>query len=162
MVPSAKTGHSGASANARKPTLDRASTDVPVITARKNKYTRFGLLTVAILAVIAGGVVAFMDSRFTIRTSGLILLLIGVSLGRLAKSNDPINVVAVRSAAPNRPGPVLWTVAIALTLAMVIALHYLYQDALHGYHQVLPVYAVAGVGLACGSVWAAVVARLVQ
>jgi len=128
----------------------------------KNPYARYGLLSMAVLAVLAGGSIAFMASSFTIRSIGLALMLVGVSLGRTARSNDPINQIAARSAASDRPGPILWTVAIALTLATAIALHFLYRDALHGYHQVLPVYAFAAVALICGSVWAALLARLVQ
>jgi len=114
-------------------------------TPQKNPYVRYGLLSMAVLAVVAGGAIAFTASSFTSRTIGLILLPIGIFLGRFARSNDPINQIAACSAASNRPGPVLWTVAIALIAVTVIAFHYLYLDALHGYHQVLPVYAFAGV-----------------
>jgi hypothetical protein len=127
----------------------------------KNTYARYGLLSMAVLAVLAGGAIAFMASSFTIRSIGLALLLVGVSVGRSARANDPINQIAARSAASARPSPILWTIAIALTLATAIALHFLYQDALHGYHQVLPVYAFAAVALICGSVWAALLARIV-
>jgi hypothetical protein len=106
-------------------------------TPQKNPL-QYGLLSMAVLAAIGGGVIAFTASSFT-QTIGLIVLPIGVSLGRFARSNDPINQIAARSAAPNCPGPILWTVAIASALATVIALHYLYQDAIRGYHQVLPV-----------------------
>jgi hypothetical protein len=134
----------------------------PSMTTPQKNPLQYGLLSMAVLAAIGGGVIAFTASSFTIQTIGLILLPIGVSLGRFARSNDPINQIAARSAAPNRPGPILWTVAIASALATVIALHYLYQDAIRGYHQVLPVYAFAAVALICGSVWAALLARLVQ
>ncbi|MFZ1974392.1 MAG: hypothetical protein WAU89_16225 [Candidatus Acidiferrales bacterium] len=38
---------------------------------------------------------------------------------------------------------------------------YLYHDAIHGYHEALPVYVFAGVGLACTIVWAYLVAKMV-
>ncbi len=124
-------------------------------TPQKNLYLRYSLLWMAVLAVVAGGVIAFTASSLTIRLIGLMLLLAGVSLSSFARSSDPIHQIAARSATSNRPGSVLWTVAVVLTLATAIALHYLYLDALHGYHQVLPVYAFAGVALICGGVWAA-------
>ena len=131
-------------------------------TPQKNPYVRYGLLAMAVLAVVGGGMIALIVSSFTIQTIGLILLLIGVSLGRVARSDDPMKQVVPRAMASDRPGPILWTVAVALTLATIVAFHYLYQDALHGYHQVFPVYAFAAVALTSGLVWAALVARLVQ
>ena len=133
-----------------------------MISAQNNTLVRYGLLSLAALAVIGGGTIAYTASSFTIQTIGMALLVVGVALGKIARSNDPINQIAARSAASTRPGPILWTVAIILTLATVISYHYLYQDALHGYRQVLPVYAFAAVALICGLVWVALVARLVR
>jgi len=133
-----------------------------VISAQNNPVVRNGLLSLAALAVIGGGAIAYISSSFTIRTSGMLLLLIGVALGRIARSREPINQLAARAAASTRPGPIPWIVAIVLALATVISFYYLYEDALHGYQQVLPVYAFAAITLICGLVWAALLARLVQ
>ncbi|HEV2270962.1 MAG TPA: hypothetical protein VGR92_16030 [Steroidobacteraceae bacterium] len=46
-------------------------------------YVRYSLLSMAVLAAVAGGAVAYIASSFTIRTIGLILLLISVYLGVL-------------------------------------------------------------------------------
>ncbi len=60
------------------------------------------------------------------------------------------------------PGRLLWVVSIALLVLAVAAFLYLYEDALHGYHDVLPVYVFAGVGVACAVVWSYLVAILVR
>jgi uncharacterized membrane protein len=116
----------------------------------------------AILAIVSGGAIAYVTSSFTIRSVGMILLIFGVYLGRLARGTAQTDLVTAPTAASNRPGPVLWAVAIALSLAAAVAFYYLYKDALQGYHQTVPVYAFAGIALICGLVWAALLARLVR
>jgi putative flippase GtrA len=60
------------------------------------------------------------------------------------------------------PGRLTWLLGIALLLLTGISYLYLYYDALHGYHEVVPVYLFAGVGLACALVWAYLFAKLLQ
>jgi hypothetical protein len=60
------------------------------------------------------------------------------------------------------PGGVAWAIGIALVPAAGMSYLYLYNDAIHGYHEALPVYVFAGVGLACAVVWAYLVAKMVS
>ncbi|MFZ0521969.1 MAG: hypothetical protein WAL95_13160 [Candidatus Acidiferrales bacterium] len=59
------------------------------------------------------------------------------------------------------PGRLAWAIGIALVPAAGMSYLYLYHDAIHGYHEALPVYMFAGVGLACTIVWAYLVAKMV-
>ena len=54
----------------------------------------------------------------------------------------------------------MWTVGVALLLLAGASFFYLYQDALHGYQEALPVYVFAGVGLACALVWSYLVSKV--
>jgi len=55
---------------------------------------------------------------------------------------------------------VMWFVGIALLLLTGVSFLYLYNDALHGYHEALPVYLFAAVGLACALVWSYLVSKI--
>jgi hypothetical protein len=54
----------------------------------------------------------------------------------------------------------MWIIGAALLLLTGVSFFYLYQDALHGYHEALPVYVFAGVGLACALVWSYLVSKM--
>lgn len=49
---------------------------------------------------------------------------------------------------------------IVLLMAVGFSFHYLYRDALGGYHEVAPVYVFASVGIACTAAWAYVIAKI--
>jgi hypothetical protein len=51
-------------------------------------------------------------------------------------------------------------VGIVLLMAVGFSFHYLYRDALDGYHEVAPVYVFASVGIACTAVWAYAIAKI--
>jgi hypothetical protein len=48
----------------------------------------------------------------------------------------------------------MWGTAIGLLVALGASGLALYADAAEGYHDVLPVYAFAGIGLCCAFFWA--------
>ena len=59
-----------------------------------------------------------------------------------------------------RPPVVMLALGIILLAAVGFSSHYLYRDALGGYHEVAPVYVFASVGMACAAVWAYVIAKV--
>jgi hypothetical protein len=55
-----------------------------------------------------------------------------------------------------------WAVGIGLVPAVAVSYLYLYRDAVHGGHEVLPVYVFAGVALACAVVWPYIATKILR
>lgn len=129
---------------------------------------RYGLLILAILLLLSGGGALYAGSHnFAIRSLGLVAIVASAYLVRISRVHNRSGSSAasgqgIDSKAARRPGRLLWTVSVALLLLAGVSYLYLYNDALHGYHEVLPVYMFAGVGLACVLVWSYLVSRIVR
>lgn len=127
---------------------------------------RYGPFILGILLLLSGGAALYAGSHnFAIRSLGLVAIVASTYLVRISRvhSRSGSSVTSgpgVDSKAARRPGRLLWTVSLALLLLAGISYLYLYNDALHGYHDVLPVYVFAGVGLACVLVWSYLVSRI--
>jgi hypothetical protein len=129
---------------------------------------RYGLFSLAILFLILGcaGVIAGYRS-FAIRSLGLVALMVSAYFVRISKVHAS-QASAIRtdvnadSKEEKGPGRLAWAIGIAFVPAAGMSYLYLYHDAIHGYHEALPVYVFAGVGLACAIVWAYLVAKMVS
>jgi hypothetical protein len=126
---------------------------------------RYGLFSLAILLLLLGGASLFLGSRtFVIRSLGALACIASVYLIRMSNVRArPFSVVSGQIAGSTRlPGRLTWSIgAVSLLLAGASFL-YLYNDALHGYQEVLPVYVFAGTALACALVWSYLVSRFFQ
>jgi len=126
----------------------------------------YGLYSLAILFLVLGcaGVIAGYRS-FGIRSLGLVALVVSAYFVRISKvhaSPDIRTDLEADSKEEKSPGRLVWGIGIALVPAAGMSYLYLYHDAIHGYHEALPVYVFAGVGLACAIVWAYLVAKMVS
>jgi hypothetical protein len=122
---------------------------------------RYGLYSLAILFLVLAcvGIIAGYRS-FAIRSLGLVALMISGYFVRISKLHaSPLEAY---SKGGKGPGRLAWAIGVALVPAAGMSYLYLYNDAIHGYHEALPVYVFAGVALACATVWAYLVAKLVS
>lgn len=129
---------------------------------------RYGLYSLAILFLVlgcAGGIAGHRS--FAIRSLGLAALMVSLYFGRISKVRaSPALAIRTDLEADSKDekgsGRLAWAIGIALVPAAGMSYLYLYHDAIHGYHEALPVYVFAGVGLACAVVWAYLVAKMVS
>ena len=129
---------------------------------------RYGLYSLAILFLVLSFVGLIAGNRsFAIRSLGLVALIVSAYFVRISKVHGP-PALAIRtdleadSKGEKGPGRLAWAIGIALVPAAGTSYLYLYNDAIHGYHEALPVYVFAGVALACATVWAYLVAKLLS
>jgi hypothetical protein len=138
------------------------------MTAQQTTRKRYSLFVLAILLLLLSGVALFLGAHnFAIRAVGLVGCIVSVYLIRMSKVHaGPTTAIAADqhadAKAKNRPGRPIWIVGVALLLLAGGSLLYLYQDALHGYHEALPVYLFAGVGLTCTVVWSYLISKILS
>ena len=120
---------------------------------------RYGLYSLAILFLVLGAACFITGYRsFAIRSLGLVALMVSAYFVRISKVHaSPVPAIRGKGS-----GRLAWTIAIALVPAAGMSYLYLHNDAIHGYHEALPVYVFAGVALACAIVWAYLVAKMVS
>jgi hypothetical protein len=143
---------------------------MPMTAAQQDpRKVRRGLFAVAILLLLAAGAAFFMGGKdFTIRSLGLLALIVGVYLVRASKVNSTRSALVITSSqgtdsdAKKSGGRLMWIIGAALLPIAVASYFYVQQDALHGYHEVLPVYVFAGVAVLCTLVWSYLVARVLH
>lgn len=131
-------------------------------TAPKQRYVLFAL---ALVALLSGCVLTFLDySGHAKLPWGILLLPVGVAL---MKASNVRGLMGLFSAArkndsrqsPKRPGPLAWAVVVVSMLALGISFHYLYKDAVHGYHGIWPVYFFAGSTVLCIVAWGYIISK---
>lgn len=130
---------------------------------------RYGLFVLAILMLLGGAAALFFAwSSFTRRIEdfviwllGLLMIVASTYLVRISNVRARPGAVAGEDRASKRPGALLWLMGAASVIALVISYHYLYRDALGGYHEVWPVDVFAAVALISASVLAYLGSRLV-
>lgn len=127
---------------------------------------RYSLFVLALVVLLAGGVALLVGQNYPAALPfGGLAAIASVYLFRKSNvrsgsgSGDTSFQVAGLNEPP-RPGPLMWIVGMGLLVMLGISFLFLYLDALHGGHEVLPVYLFAGVVLVCGSYWAYLVSRL--
>jgi hypothetical protein len=127
---------------------------------------RYSVFVLAILLLLFACVAFILESSsFGIRSLGLAAILVSVWLVRVSNIHRRSNRVSGGAAnvkTGKNIGTIWWIAGVGCLLAAGAAYFYLYSDALNGYHQVLPVYVFAGVGLACAVVWGYIAVKLLQ
>jgi hypothetical protein len=129
----------------------------------QKRYSLFVLAVLLLMLAFAAFVLA--SNSFAIRSLAIVALLLSVWLVRVSnvhRRSNPERSGGTGAAMVRRIGPRAWAVGAGCLLAAVIAYLYLRKDALNGYHQVLPVYVFAGVGLVCAVVWGYIAAKLLH
>lgn len=123
---------------------------------------RYGLFVLAVLLLLAGGAALYVGSHnFALRILGLASIVASTYLVRASHVHGRSHLPAASDERSRpRAGSVLWIVSIALLPVAGASYLYLYNDALHGSHEALPVYVFAGVGLACTLVWSYLISRI--
>ena len=146
----------------------RAKGGMSMTVSQEVPRKRYGLFILAILLLLSGGAALYVGSHnFAIRSLGLVAIVASAYLVRISRvhSRSGSSVASgegVDSKATTRPGRLLWTVSIALLLLAGVSYLNLYNDALHGYYEVWPVYVFAVVGVAYVLVWSYLVSRIVR
>jgi hypothetical protein len=135
---------------------------------------RYGLFVLAILMLLGGAAALFFAwASFTRRIEDFVIWLLGLLM--IVASTYLVRMSNVRARpgavaggdqvsgqrTGKRPGALLWLMGAASVVALVISYHYLYQDALGGYHEVWPVDVFAAVALISATVLAYLFSRLV-
>ena len=127
---------------------------------------RYGLFSLAILLLLLGGAFFFVGSgAFVFRFLGALACIASIYLIRISNVRDrPFSVVGsvqISGSTP-RPGRLTWSIGVLSVLLAGASFLYLYNDALHGYHELLPVYVFAGTAFACALVCSYLVSRFFQ
>lgn len=127
---------------------------------------RYGLFVLAILMGLSGVAALSMGPKYSaIRSFAGVAFIIAVYLIRVSNVHTRSTLAATGDPASERPGRLMWFVGAALLVVWGISFLYLYflylyKDALDGYHEALPVYVFAGIGLACALFWAYLSSRI--
>jgi hypothetical protein len=132
------------------------------------RKARRGLFALAILLLVAAIAAFSMGGKdFTIRSLGVVALIASVYLVRASNVHSRSAVVVTSSQGTDSKakrigGRLMWIIGAALLPIAVASVFYLKQDALHGYHEVLPVYVFGGVAVLCAIVWSYLAARVLR
>ena len=127
---------------------------------------RFGLFRLAILLLLLGGVALLVGSSSpAIRAIGIVACIVSVYLVRISNVHTQPNLPITPYQGPDSKtasgaGRLVWAVGIVLLPIAGVSFFYLYQDALNGYNEMLPVYVFAAVGLVCTLVWSYLVSKV--
>lgn len=134
---------------------------------------RYGLFALAVGMLLIGAVALFLEwnnfarglGGFLIWSIGLLMIVSSTYLVKISNVHARSSSVAASdpskgSRSAKGPGLRMWLLGAASLAALGISYHYLYKDALAGYHQMWPVYAFAGSGLVCAIVLGYLFARL--
>jgi hypothetical protein len=138
------------------------------MTSQETPQKRYSLFVLAVLLLVfAGAAFVLASGSFAIRSLGLVAILISVWLVRASNVRSRPGVELAGTGATGdrtskRLGLVIWAVGAGSLLAAGASYYYLRNDALNGYHQVLPVYVFAGVGVACAVIWGYMAVKLLQ
>lgn len=138
------------------------------MTTQEATRKRYSLFVLAIVLLLLGGAALFLGAHnFAIRTVGVVGCIVSVYLVRISNVHTrstatPVPDQRTGTEAKKGPGRLMWMAGVVLLLLAVASFFYLYQDALHGYQEALPVYVFAGVGLACALVWSYLISKLLS
>lgn len=134
---------------------------------------RYGLYVLAIVLLLAGAAALILEwnsfaqggTAFLIWSLGPLMIVASTKLVKASNvrvrssstiAGDQNSIASGRKRITWRS----WLAGAASLIVFWISYHYLFKDALRGYHQVWPVYAFAGAGLICALALGYLAARL--
>ena len=124
----------------------------------KKSYALFGL---AVALLLVGGAAMYLGQHaFLVRNVGILAVLSSVALVRMSNVHARSDSTAA-AYPPRRPSRRMWVGGGLLLVATALSAGTLYEDAVHGYHAVWPVYLFAAVALVASGYVAALLAMLV-
>lgn len=123
-------------------------------------------ILLGVLLLLAGAFIfCRFNSNFLIRSSGMIFVVLSALL--LSSSRAGLSTVEQRGDKDTdlrnrlkKVNPTLWSIGGGTFLALMGSFALLYEDAVTGYNQVLPVYVFFIMVLVCTGVWAYIVSKL--
>lgn len=136
--------------------------------SQKLTRKRYSLFVLAILLGLSGVAVLIVGPKYSvIRSFAGVAFIVGVYLIRVSNVHTRFTLAATSdqgtdSEAKNGRGRLMWIIGAALLPVAGASFFYLYQDALHGYHEVLPVYVFAGVAALCALLWSYLISKLLS
>lgn len=135
-------------------------------TSQKIPRKRFGVVVLAVILLIIGGVLIYIGSHnFLIRAVGIAFVMASTYLIQISNARN-------RSAAPdassevnnrktaNAARRVLWIASVSLVPILAGAWYLLHLDAVKGGHTAWPAYLFAGIGLVCAVVWSLLIVMI--
>lgn len=141
---------------------------MPSETATPPPQERHLLFALAVLLLLAGGAALLVGPKnFGVWSLGLVACIVSAYLIRVSSVRSRSASAATGgegadSKAKKGRGRLIWIIGAALLPAAGASFFYLYQDALHGYHDITPVYVLAGVAALCAVVWSYLVSRVLH
>ena len=137
-----------------------------MITGQNAPRKQYGLLALAAILLLLGGVVIYIGSHnFAIRAVGIAVVMASAYLVQTSNvrnrsgSTKPSGEVNNRKVA-NALGRLLWIVSVSLVPVLVGAWYLFYLDAANGGHVAWPADVLGGVVLVCAVVWGLLVAKI--
>ena len=130
------------------------------------KKQQYSLFIFSIVLLVLGGTAIFIgSSNFEVRSIGVLSCLISVYLVRIsnihANSDSVIeNTKQAHSKPPTHFRRSIWVIGVVLLPILGLSFSNLYRDAIHGYHDVMPVYLFAAVAAICALLWSYLVSRM--
>jgi hypothetical protein len=138
-----------------------------VTTSQNAEWKRYGLLALAILLVLSGGVCMYLGTHnFQIRSLGLAAIAASGYFVRLSRVRDqskplPTNYSDTTVKARKGPGRRLWIVSAALVPFPLAALYLIQRDIANGGHEAWPADLFGGIIIVCAIVWSCLAAKIV-
>jgi hypothetical protein len=130
------------------------------------RVLRYCLFGIGVILLVAGGVLLYVGGpRFEVRALGLVACMLGVYILRKSSLTASLRHHAVdeqllSNAPAQRPSVRMWLVGVALIALVGVAYALLYQDAVGGYKDIVPVYIFTGSILATAAFWGYLIARI--
>jgi hypothetical protein len=134
-----------------------------VIPSQKVARRRYGLLALAVLLLLLGGVgVYFGSHNFPIRALGLAAIMVSTYFVRISRvrNRSVFPEASGRTMELTTEGPGTWLLYVSLALVPMLgaAFFLMHIDFANGGHEAWPVYLFAGVAFACAIVWSCLAA----
>lgn len=127
---------------------------------------RYGLLALALILILSGGIVIYIGSHnFAIRAVGIAIVMASTYLVQISNSQNRSKLSAASGEMSKRDtgsvvGRVLWIFSLSLLPILAGAWYMLHLDAVNGGQEAWPADLFAGVGLVCAVVWGLLVAKI--
>jgi len=136
-----------------------------MITGQSAPRKQYGLLALAVVLLLLGGVVIYVGSHnFAIRAVGIAIVMASTYLVQFSNRHKRSGLPEVNGAVNDRnvkgQGRLLWIVSLSLVPVLAGAWYLLHLDAASGGKVAWPADVFAGIGLVCAVVWSLLIVRI--